>query len=429
MSSPSATPPGADAPVTGQAWRLLALLTALSVLNFVDRQLIASLAPLLIDELGLTRAQIGLLAGFAFVVFYTVSGLFLGMIADRSPRLRLIALGLALWSAMTAASGAAQRFAHIAAARVLVGIGEATLTPAALSILGDVFPRSRLGLATGIYYAGIPMGTALSLLVAGWIAPAHGWRVCFYVLGLLGLALVGVLWVIPEPPRRAIHVSTVAPGARAIIAALCDALNHGPALVLVLLGGTALTFWASANLLNITWLVQERGFDFRRAAFTAGFIAAAAGFLGNLFGGWFGDWCAGRWRGGRAWSMAIMSLALAPAGAVFFLMPTSSPFFYACWFLTSASTTAWFGPLFAAIQHLAPPAIRSTTVAFALLVLNLFGVGPGPWITGLIGDASSLTRGLVLAAGVQLAAAVPLVLAACWMDRHGADPHRPKLVV
>ena len=107
-----------------------------------------------------------------------------------------------------------------------------------------------------------------------------------------------------------------------------------------------------------------------------------------------------------------MSVALAPIGAVFFVMPTSSPLFYVCWFLTSASTTAWFGPLFATIQHLAPPAIRSTTVAFGLLVVNLLGVGPGSWITGLIGDASSLTRGLVVAAGVELAAVLPLALAA-----------------
>ena len=421
---PSATPPGAESTVTAQAWRLLAFLTALSVLNFVDRQLIASLAPLLIDDLGLTRAQIGLLAGFAFVVFYTLSGLFLGMIADRSPRLRLIAVGLALWSAMTAASGAAQRFAHLAAARVMVGIGEATLTPAALSILGDVFPMSRLGLATGIYYAGIPIGTALSLFIAGWIAPAYGWRACFYALGILGLLMVGVLLVMPEPPRRASHVSTGAPGARAIVAILWRALRREPALLLVLLGGTALTFWAGANLLTITWLVQERGFDFRRAAFASGFIAAAAGFLGNVFGGWFGDWCDERWRGGRVWSMAIMSLVLAPSGAAFFLMPTSSPFFYVCWFLTSASTTAWFGPLFATIQHLAPPAIRSTTVAFGLLVLNLLGVGPGPWITGLIGDVSSLTRGLVVAAGVELAAVVPLALAARRLERDEAEARR-----
>jgi MFS family permease len=122
--------------------------------------------------------------------------------------------------------------------------------------------------------------------------------------------------------------------------------------------------------------------------------------------------------------MAIMSLVLAPSGAAFFLMPTSSPFFYVCWFLTSASTTAWFGPLFATIQHLAPPAIRSTTVAFGLLVLNLLGVGPGPWITGLIGDVSSLTRGLVVAAGVELAAVVPLALAARRLERDEAEARR-----
>ena len=198
----------ADDRVSRAAWRLLAVLTLLNVLNFVDRQLIAALAPLLIAELGLTRAQIGLLAGFAFVLLYTLVGLVLGAIADRADRLRLIALGLTLWSGMTALSGLARSFVHLAAARVLVGIGEATLTPAALSILGDVFPARRLATATGVYYAGIPLGTALSLIVSGWMAPRYGWRACFYALGVVGLAAVISVLAMPEPPRRG------APGGR-----------------------------------------------------------------------------------------------------------------------------------------------------------------------------------------------------------------------
>ena len=166
-----------DAAVPRSAWVLLGMMTALNVLNFVDRQLISSLAPLLIADLGLSRSQMGRLVGVTVVVFYTLGGMLLGVAADRWSRRAIIAWGLGLWSIMTALSGAARSFLHLALPRVLVGVGEATLTPAALSMLGDAFPVRRLGLATGIYYAGLPIGTALSLGVAGWVAPRFGWRV------------------------------------------------------------------------------------------------------------------------------------------------------------------------------------------------------------------------------------------------------------
>src|SRR5688572_2446928 len=200
MSTP--TTDAAVEPVSRSAWGLLFFLTALNILNFVDRMLIASLAPLLIKDLGLSRAQIGLLTGFGFVFFYTFVGLLLGMAADRFRRLPLIAMGVALWSAMTALSGLARSFIQLAIPRIFVGIGEATLTPAALSMLGDAFPRRRQGLAVGVYYAGIPLGLATALISSSLIAPRYGWRFSFYALGILGLIATVFLAVLREPPRR-----------------------------------------------------------------------------------------------------------------------------------------------------------------------------------------------------------------------------------
>src|SRR5688500_7570702 len=164
--------------------------------------LIASLAPLLIKDLNLSRAQIGLLTGFGFVFFYTFVGLFLGMAADRFRRLPLIGAGLALWSAMTALSGWARSFMALAIPRIFVGIGEATLTPASISMLSDAFPPRRLGLAVGIYYAGIPLGLATALISSSFIAPRFGWRFSFYALGILGLIATGFLFLFREPARR-----------------------------------------------------------------------------------------------------------------------------------------------------------------------------------------------------------------------------------
>ena len=389
-------------PVDRSAWVLLAMMTGLNVLNFVDRQLISSLAPFLIAELHLTRSQIGLLVGFAFVVFYTLVGMVLGVAADRWSRRTIIAWGLALWSVMTAISGSARSFLHLAVPRVLVGVGEATLTPAALSMLGDAFPGRRLGLATGIYYTGLPVGTALSLGVAGWVAPRFGWRVCFYVFGLVGLLVMGLLFAVREPARRvaATGQARASRALGAIVGDLRKALAERPSLGLVMLGGSALVYGSAAALHVVTWLVQERGFPFASAAYVAGVMAVTAGFLGNLAGGWVADWCARRWRGGRSWSLVLLTLFFVPFSVAFFLLPTSSPLFYVCWFFSSASSVAYFGPVFSAIQELAPPNIRSSAVAFGLLVMNLLGVGPGPWITGMIGDRASLTTGLLSSIGV-----------------------------
>jgi len=407
-------PDDPSAPVSRAAWGLLFFLTALNILNFVDRMLIASLAPLLIADLGLTRAQIGLLAGFGFVFFYTLVGLFLGIAADRYRRFPLIAGGLALWSGMTALSGWARSFVQLAIPRIFVGIGEATLTPAALSMLGDAFPVRRLGLAIGVYYAGIPLGMALALISSSLIAPRFGWRVSFWALGLLGLAATGLLLFLREPERRkvATSVSAERPRAAALLSGLAHALRERPALVFALVGGSLLCYGSGAALHIVTWLVQERGLVYADAAFRAGLVAVAAGFLGNLAGGAFGDACARRWAAGRLWSLVAMTAFFVPLGWLFFTLPKGTPLFYLCWFFTAAGTTAWFGPLFSAFQELSPVEGRSTFVAFALLVLNLLGVGPGPLVTGMIGDRLGLTTGLLASLVVTALAVVPFLFAA-----------------
>ena len=404
---------------TRAVFGLLALLTALNVLNFVDRQLVGSLAPLLMAELGLSRAAIGLLQGFAFVVVYTVAGLLLGPLADRTSRPRLIAGGLAVWSAATALSGAAQGFGHLAIARMLVGVGEAALTPAALSMLADVLPASWLGRAAGIYYAGVSIGAGLSLIVAALIAPAFGWRACFFALGVAGLLASVAVARLRDPAGHQTAARAAVRGRAGVEIArdLVALLRGAPALALVMFGGALTTFAAASGIHWLTWLVQERGYGFRRAAFLAGVIYAVAGLCGNVFGGWFADWCARRWHGGRVWSMVVTVLALLPFALSFLFTPPGTPAFFVCWFLTAMGSTTWYGPLFATAQDVAPARIRSTTVAFLMLVINVLGVGLGPWITGLIGDHVSLTRGILVSLVVGACSVVPLAIAARRYER------------
>ena len=143
----------------------LMFLTLLNVMNFVDRQLLASFANWIVPDLGLTNTQFGWLTGMIFIVFYSVAGLAMGVLADRVNRTRLIAVGLALWSALTAISGMAKGFVSLAIPRLFIGVGESIMTPTSMSLLADRFPSSRLGFASGVYYMGVPIGVATSLFV------------------------------------------------------------------------------------------------------------------------------------------------------------------------------------------------------------------------------------------------------------------------
>jgi MFS family permease len=215
-----------------------------------------------------------------------------------------------------------------------------------------------------------------------------------------------------EPARR----DAAAPGAarlslRELAAALLTPLRSRGEIALALLGGSMLVYGSASALLVVTWLVEERGYAFARAAFLAGVVAVFAGFLGNLAGGAFGDRCAKRRPNGHLWSLIPMTLFFVPAALGFYLSEAGSALFFLCWFLSAAGNSAYFGPLFASVQELAPARSRSTVIAFGLLAVNLLGTGPGPLVTGWIGDEKSLSLGLVASQGVVLLAIVPFALA------------------
>ena len=178
---------------------VLATLTLLNVLNFVDRFLIQGFAVDVMADLHLSNLQFTLLTGFAFTLFYTLTGLFMGSLADRVDRPRLIAAGLGAWTILTAATGFVTGFAQLAALRTFTGIGEATLTPAAVSLLADTQPPRRRALATGVYYLGAPLGIGGAFLLASALGSTIGWRHAFMALGLVGLVLAVAASRLHEP--------------------------------------------------------------------------------------------------------------------------------------------------------------------------------------------------------------------------------------
>ena len=201
MSKEKALPSESDK-INISHYILLGMLTTLNVLSIVDRQLLSSFANYVVPDLNLSNTEFGLLTGLMFMVFYSFMALIMGALADIYNRPRLISAAVFLWSLCTAASGAAKGFVSLAIPRMLIGVGESTLAPSAISMLADKFPAAKRGFATGFYYTGVSFGFGASLLIAGYLGPVLGWRMCFYLLGGIGIVLSIAILFITDVPRR-----------------------------------------------------------------------------------------------------------------------------------------------------------------------------------------------------------------------------------
>jgi MFS family permease len=259
-----------------------------------------------------------------------------------------------------------------------------------MSLLADRFPPGRLGFAAGLYYTGVPIGVGLSLVIAGTLGPAIGWRNCFYALGATGLVLSVVMLFVKETPRRGVDLATdptQRPSLGSIVGSLGRALRLCPALGLTIAGGVAFHFVLGAAAFDQLWLVQERGFERAEIARLTGWIGMAGGVLGNLFGGLASDWWQRRTHQGRPMLLFWVMLTLAPIGIAYRLVPPDSVWFWIGIFTGFFQLGAFFGPTFATVQELVPPQIRGTVVAFYILMLNLVGLGIGVTVAGVAIDA------------------------------------------
>ena len=374
------------------AYRLLFFLTLLNLLNFVDRQLIASFSNFIVPDLGLTNAQFGFLTTLPFIVFYSIAGLFMGVLADMVNRPKLIAFGVVLWSVFTALTGAAKGFVTMALPRMFIGVGESILTPTSMSLLSDSFPAKKMGFAAGFYYMGVPIGVGVSLLIAGYLGESLGWRKCFYLLGGLGLVLGLCTLLFKDRPRKHLQNNEVKPqtlskeSTAQIVKTLFKALSASSALRFTILAGIFYHIALGASVFEQLWLVEERGFDRSNIAQIVGWIGVFAGLAGNLIGGILSDWWQENTDQGRPMFLFWLALLTLPISVYYRFVEPGSVIFWIGIIIGYFQLGCFFGPTFSTVQELVPENIKATVVSFYILTLNLIGLTIGSFVGGILAD-------------------------------------------
>jgi MFS family permease len=425
----SLAPPQASPKATG----ILLFLLLLNILNMVDRTLITSFGTAIINDLGLSDSQFGLLTGPIFVFFYSIMGLFMGALADRVHRPRLIAAGLVLWSALTAVSGVAKSFAQIGIARLFIGVGESAMAPSAISMISDMFPKAKRGTATGVYYLGVPLGAGASFVVAGILGPMIGWRNCFLLLGGLGLVLAVVLFFIRDPERGAMEEkggdveqqeSLISGNWRSIVSDVFRVVKSTPALAWTMLGAVFLHIPLGAGQFAIVWLERERGFGIGEISATYGLIYIVFGTAGTFLGGILSDWYQARYKGGRVRFLALLMLGVTPLLISFRFVEPSSALFYIGMAAGMFSVSSFYGPAFSTVQDLTPVRLRGVMTGLLLVASNLLGLGIGAVMTGVLSDVFSayqvfepLTKALLSADLLSAAAPFSFIMASIYLER------------
>jgi MFS family permease len=410
-----------DAPVGRYAYVVVATLALAYTFNFLDRQFLSVLAEPVKRDLHLTDTQLGLLTGLMFALFYTAFGIPVAALADRTNRVRIIAVACGLWSLCTAACGFAGSFALLAVARIGVGVGEAGGSPPSYSIISDYFPPKRRGVALALYSLGVPFGTLFGAASGGWIAANWGWRTAFVTLGVVGLVLAPlILLVVREPQRGRLDPGFAAAGPRASVLSAVTAFARRPALVFTALsaGLTAFLGYALLNWIP-AFLIREKGMTLTEIAVWYSTVSGLTTAVGTWLSGFLVDRLGARRAG---------AYALVPGVAVLLAMPFLPAIVHAHSWRTALAFVvgpsilliAYLPAALAVIQNGVAPAQRAVSGSILLFVLNLIGLGGGPLFVGMMSDHYKPRLG-EHALGAALMALVPFYflaffsqLAAAW---------------
>ena len=381
------------------AWYVVGVLTFIYVFSFLDRVILNLLVAPIRRDLGISDTQMSVLIGFAFALFYVGLGIPLGRIADSRSRRGLVAGGFALWSLFTAGCGLAGNYSQLMLMRMGVGVGEASLGPAAYSMITDYFPPQRRGAAMGVYHLGVYLGSGLAFVLGGfvtvfvagqaeWTLPLIGnvrsWQVVFFLLGLLGLVSVPIMATVREPVRLGGDWGSKNVSYREVISfyrknARVYALSHAGFGLMATAGFAAVAWLPSFFIRHYHWTAAQFGL-------LNGLALAVGGSLAVLSSGRLADRLArAGYRDAFLRVAAIGSLLsgfsffgvfVAPNGTASATFLVFGAFFYA--------TQTCLGP--ASVMQITPARIRGQAGALYLLTLGLVGQGLGPTLVALLTD-------------------------------------------
>ncbi|MAT52755.1 MAG: MFS transporter [Porticoccaceae bacterium] len=385
-SATSAAPPTAPAYGEQSKVKIIVVLMVVYTFNYMDRVIFASVGEAVKQDLALSDFQLGLLGGLAFAAFYTLFGVPLARVAERVSRVGIIAVCVAVWSAMTALCGTAQTYWQLLMFRMGVGVGEAGFTPTVVSLISDYFPPNRRATAYSVIILAVPLGSFIAASLGGWIVEHYGWRTVFYVIGPPGMLLGLLVWfTLREPPRGHSDGKLDTDAVPSMLEVL-RYLGRKPAFIHLTLGAALIGFVAYGNnFFLMPFLVRNFALDHAEAGMLLGIILAVSASVGTLSGGLLCDWAGRRNLQWYAWLPALgllgswpfYVLALLQSSLVMavILMVLGSITFYA--FLPTTQTVT---------QGLVRPKMRASTSALHGLASAMLGLAAGPAFLGFASD-------------------------------------------
>lgn len=394
----------------------LIVLTALNLLNYVDRNVLFAVQPLIQDEFHITNTQIGYLTS-AFLGFYMIAAPFVGPLADRYSRKLIIALGAIFWSALTLLTAVTHNYTELLIRHTLVGVGEATFVTIAPTFVADLFAEDRRGRILGIFYLAIPVGSAAGYLLGGNLAPHHGWRYPFYIAAAPGFLLALLVFFLKEPERGQFD-STHDSGLGDLLPPNFDggflgevllivwlymkrlfriavALFQNPAFLTSTLGMAAMTYsLGGIQVWMPKFLYSERHYTLEDANFAFGIIIVVDGILASLAGGWLGDYLLKHMKSSYYLVSAASMLLGIPVMivALFARGPLMIPAIAVAAFLLLLNTA----PLNAAVINSVGAHIRATALAVNIFIIHILGDVPSPTMMGWVADKRSLQTAFIL---------------------------------
>jgi len=401
---------------------VLGLLLLAYVFNFLDRTILNILAGPIIADLKLSDTEFGAITGLAFAILYSVLGVPLALLADRTRRSWVVAGALAVWSGFTALCGTAGSFGQLFLYRLGVGVGEAGGVAPSYALIADYFPPQKRARALAVFSLGVPLGLAGGTLIGAYLASWIDWRAAFLAMGIAGLLLAPVvLLLVKDPPRAA------RPQGQSLAQAF-PMVARKPTFWLMALAASCSSL-AGYGLAAWTPSVLERSFGL--GLIDRGHFLASLFLIGGTAGVFAGGWLADRLgQADRSWYARLPAIAWLITAPVF-VAGLLAPNLWLAWpllLIPNALNILWLGPVTTAVQHLVPQPMRATASASYLLIINLIGLGIGPVLIGALSElfrerlgTEALRYAAVSVCGFYIVAALLMLFAvkrmrASWVD-------------